>query len=711
MSTLFSVTYLTAPDDLAWSRITDLDIVQFDGAEMLVGITRFDGVLQGWTIGSAGLTTGPVLALEGGDTAGGRGSIVTITTPDGPALLIGGGADGAFQQVGLAGGQWTSHATYPILPGFLPGLATSAGDDQIVLGAVAGRDGLAALRLDADGQVIAQLATTPTDGPVTAMTTAAGFLYTTDATNSLTGWQVAANGTLSQVASLTPATGLWIADPTALDSAVVDGVTYLVVAAAGSSSLTVVEVGAQGQLAIRDHLIDTLHTRFSGVTALDIVTEGGRSYVIAGGADDGISLFMLLPGGQLVALAHIEDTTSIGLDNISAIAARGRLGGLDIYAASSSEPGVTQLRFDTGPAGVTLTAMPQGGPLTGTAGADVLIGGAGADVLNGGAGADILRDGGGEDVLTGGAGADLFILTADGSPDTITDFTLGEDRLDLSLWPMLRDISQLTMTITPTGLNIRYGEEELIIHSADGNPIDYRLLTNADVLGGMRLPATLAPGFAGPDTPPPAVSPAPPDTVPDQGGDFSMQVAMRSLVSDNMADLRSALQGQQSPAPPLDREFTGAEGNDTLIGGSGADLLLGRGGNDIMIGGAGPDILIGGAGHDDLRGGDGHDLLIGGDGDDRLDGGNGNDVLIGGAGADTFIFNRGHDHIVDFEQGIDRIILDARLWTGLTSAEDLLFVYGRHEDARVTIDFGNGDILWIDGVTDFATLADDIALF
>jgi Ca2+-binding RTX toxin-like protein len=86
-------------------------------------------------------------------------------------------------------------------------------------------------------------------------------------------------------------------------------------------------------------------------------------------------------------------------------------------------------------------------------------------------------------------------------------------------------------------------------------------------------------------------------------------------------------------------------------------------------------------------------------------------VLTGGAGADTFVFNHGNDLIADFEQGIDRIILDARLWTGLTSAADLLLLYGTQDGSRVTIDFGNGDILRIDGVTDYATLADDIALF
>jgi Ca2+-binding RTX toxin-like protein len=155
----------------------------------------------------------------------------------------------------------------------------------------------------------------------------------------------------------------------------------------------------------------------------------------------------------------------------------------------------------------------------------------------------------------------------------------------------------------------------------------------------------------------------------------------------------------------------GTGGADSLTAGAGADLLLGRGGDDLLMGGTGADIIMGGNGNDDLRGGHGHDLLTGGDGDDRLEGGNGNDLLIGDAGADTFVFQRGNDLIADFEQGLDRIILDERLWTGLTSAADLLFVYGRHDDLRVTIDFGNGDILWIDHVTDFTAFADDIALF
>ncbi|MEG8054832.1 cadherin domain-containing protein [Sphingomonas aerolata] len=77
--------------------------------------------------------------------------------------------------------------------------------------------------------------------------------------------------------------------------------------------------------------------------------------------------------------------------------------------------------------------------LNGGAGNDTLIGGNGRDILSGGDGNDILIGGDDLDMMTGGAGADIFRFEARGdslasaSRDVITDFTVGQDKIDLSM--------------------------------------------------------------------------------------------------------------------------------------------------------------------------------------------------------------------------------------------------------------------------------------
>jgi Ca2+-binding RTX toxin-like protein len=77
--------------------------------------------------------------------------------------------------------------------------------------------------------------------------------------------------------------------------------------------------------------------------------------------------------------------------------------------------------------------------LDGGSGDDTLDGGQGIDTLAGGDGADTLIGGANRDILTGGAGADMFVFssisdsgTRVGVRDVITDFTQGQDHIDLS---------------------------------------------------------------------------------------------------------------------------------------------------------------------------------------------------------------------------------------------------------------------------------------
>lgn len=106
----------------------------------------------------------------------------------------------------------------------------------------------------------------------------------------------------------------------------------------------------------------------------------------------------------------------------------------------------------------------------------------------------------------------------------------------------------------------------------------------------------------------------------------------------------------------------GDKGQDTLYGGTQEDRLDGGSHNDLLYGEDDNDVLYGRQGADQLFGGDGNDELYGGKNEDVLYGGLGDDTLHGGSHADEFHFdmgtNEGNDVILDFEVGLDKIVLD-----------------------------------------------------
>ena len=78
----------------------------------------------------------------------------------------------------------------------------------------------------------------------------------------------------------------------------------------------------------------------------------------------------------------------------------------------------------------------------------------GDDILYGGAGDDLLDGGYGNDELSGGPGADVFVFAYDSGHDIVTDFQIGEDRLDLS---SLAGIDSMD------DLNLRQEGDDLVI--------------------------------------------------------------------------------------------------------------------------------------------------------------------------------------------------------------------------------------------------------
>ncbi len=287
----------------------------------------------------------------------------------------------------------------------------------------------------------------------------------------ISNYRIGSDGSMELVDSLGPKDGLWVSDLSEMVDISIGGEMFFVLAASGSSSLNVLRLNAQGVFFVEDSVYDTMETRFGRASALDSFSFGGRDFVVAAGSDGGVSLFELLPGGQLFHHESLAQTTAWDIGAVLEI--RASVFGQEVQILlSGASGGLVQLALPLDQLGALQTGGAGSDALTGGAGDDMLLGGAGDDYLSGGGGEDVLIAGEGADVLTGGAGADVFVFTADGQQDRITDFQIGVDRLHLGDWGRLYDISSLTITRSANGARISFADETLLIESADGGPIE-----------------------------------------------------------------------------------------------------------------------------------------------------------------------------------------------------------------------------------------------
>lgn len=678
------------PNDATTSRITDLI---FGPGDWLYSTTRFDGQITAWHISGTNLTPADDVAYASPLIAGNDPTLVQVQTSNGPTVLSAGGTNGALTLYPIPTGTFGTTQTLTLTFGHPLVQAIPIGFDDGTTRIYAGNGGdggLLSVDFDSAGTITATTAIADDGSLAIGDVTALGhatvddlpFLYAASSQDlGLTAFEIASSGALLPRDTLRVADGLRIAAPTAIETVTFADETYLILADAGSSSLTVLQPDSSGRLTIIDYVIDDRTTRFEGVTDVTSVERDDEVWVFAGGTDDGISVFQMIPGGRLIHRGAFADTTESTLANVAALAAHEVDGGIDLYAASASEAGLTRLHLSLSPED------------------------------------EVIIDGMGVDLLTGGDGADLFVLSADGRPDTIADFNVGEDALDLGAWNGLRSKSQLFFDERSDGIQITYGEEELRVIAADGNPISEDALDETDLFGAARIPQTVTAGLPGPVTTPP--------TLPD-----------RYIPPP----------GAPTPPSPIDRiEHYGSGGVDDIRGGSGHDLLFGQAANDHLRGlegddllfggpdadrlegGAGDDQLFGGSGRevtwatpsepvdpqrqfDSLYGGPGDDLLVGEAGRDLLDGGTGDDRLFGGSGRDTFVFRSGHDVIADFSMAMDLVMIDPTLLDGQSTGNQIAADFGTIVGDDVVLTFSDESTLTLEDFSDLASLQDVIGL-
>jgi len=496
--------------------------------------------------------------------------------------------------------------------------------------------------------------------------------------------------------SLGPETGLAINGGTALATARMGGETWVFAAGANSSSISVMRLETDGRLTLTDHVVDNLYTRFQGVQSLAAVEMSGRVFLAAGGGDDGVSLMQLMPDGRLTHVDSVADAVNRGLDNVSAVAGTQVGGDVAIFAASAREAGITRLGHDPGPLAAPIRGTTAANTLTGGSQNDLIFGDGGADRLTGGAGDDILVDGAGSDTLTGDAGADLFVLSSDGAADRITDFEPGQDRLDLTGFGRVYDVSALSVSTVAGGAIIRFGTEELQLYTSDGQSLQRSDFQSSEL---FELTHVMVVDLTRPSDPEDHTGPDP--------------LGAPTVAGSAGANLLNG---------------TGAE--DHIYGEGGNDTLRGQGGNDILTGGPGGDRLEGGAGRDtvsyfgsvgslrvdllfpqvntNIAQGDSYseienlfgsqgfdnlrgtfednqifgwrnvDYIFGRRGDDTLEGGIGDDVLFGGPGADVLRGGENRDR-AQYSESLTGLVLDLQ-YPGRNTGEAVGDQYDSIED-------------------------------
>ncbi|MFT4716256.1 MAG: serralysin [Paracoccaceae bacterium] len=487
------------------SGITDLEVMVFNGQARLYSASFADGGLASYALADGQVAT-YLDDLGAGPSRGTYGVVdLTLAIVNGVDILVPSGkyddkvvvheldSDGAFD------GAIQPSGSYQDFGGFTNTAVITTSKGSFLFASQSGESGIKGYKFG-DNLSLSYMAATADDltthlGDVSAMATmqilTRSFLFVASSFDAgVTSLQIKNNGTTYLRDSVDPQDGTGFSLTTVIETATVCGRNYLLMGSAGSDSIGVFHVSNKGILTETDYKQDTLLTRFSGVEAIETLTYGSRVFVLAGGSDDGISLFELHPDGTLFLLESISDQLDTSLQNITSITAHVFNGQVQVFVAGSGEAGITQFSLDLGQLGDLFLGEKTGDTLVGGLGDDVVDGGRGKDILSGGMGDDLLLGGNGRDVIsgdagddrlidgigrdtmTGGAGADVFVFCQDGVTDKVTDFTLGVDKLDLSGFDMLYHYSALDIVNKSWGFLISVQGELMRLYSSDSQSSD-----------------------------------------------------------------------------------------------------------------------------------------------------------------------------------------------------------------------------------------------
>ena len=435
--------------DASGTRVlTEIEVYERNGVTQVLTLGRFDDQYGHYELDNLGN-----LELTGsfGDEAGPTGGIVA---------------------------EMISTSAYPIL-------ATSG----------YGTSGLRLYRINTDDTVVALRPTyDKTDyrlGDVVAMDSATlnnqAVLATASALDAgIHIFSVRGDGKISSQFVYEPSDGLGFNAITDIQFVAHRGKDFLLVAAAGTHSLSVLRYKADYSLTETDSYIDTAETRFASVTCMKSFSYEDRTFILVAGADEGVTLFELDYRGRLTLLDVITDDFDTTLANVSDMDVHLVDNLAYVYVGSSQDHGYTVLKFDMERSGEEVFGNKYSNKnKQGTAGDDIIWGKEGHDNLYGNGGDDRLIDGFGRDKMTGGWGEDVFVFIPDSKKDWILDFQPGIDRIDLSEYDNLWHISSLEFDQRKNGSVVIFvGDDKIHVVAKNGETISEDSFTQDDFIFG-----------------------------------------------------------------------------------------------------------------------------------------------------------------------------------------------------------------------------------
>lgn len=383
---------------------------------------------------------------------------------------------------------------------------------------------------------------------------------------------------------------------------------------------------------INDHtqtaalMIDNYFGPVKNILVTDNLLVGG-GYTIysdgqfSGGAMTGIQITNNHVGGGYWGPLNANSTSPVYTGNVmDGAAIIGTLNGNGNHTGGSAIPTVPPVTPPT-----SNTPTDGADRLVGDAKDNRIDGKGGNDTIDGGAGNDTIIGGAGYDILTGGAGKDTFVFASaadigdrPGARDVITDFTPGQDKIDLSAIDANSKLAgnQDFNFIAANNGSFTKTPGELAWHTEAARGIT---VVQGDIDG-------------------------------DGVHDFELELTgLLSLKASDFIGVSADRSTTGKPSTPDTSDTTTITKPD-IVGTSGADRLIGDAGNNFLDGKGGDDVLSGGAGNDVLYGGAGRDIMTGGAG---------NDVFLFKAVSDMGTKVSTRDIITDFTQGQDKIDLSA----------------------------------------------------